>query len=83
MKCKESAKSRVLDLLAGGKCPQAVCDSLGIDQSTLWRWRQADRRFAEAVADAIFRRRHGKELARLEAQVTALEAQFGDALPCR
>lgn len=80
---KKNLKAKVIELLSQGRCLQAACDQLAVNQSTVWKWRQDDRRFAEAVAEAIFLRRHGKELARLRSQVAALEAQFGGALTCR
>lgn len=42
-------KKKVLELLGGGLPFKDICQGLGKDESTIWRWRQTDVVFGEAV----------------------------------
>ena len=77
-------KTKVLDSLERDWRLQAASDRAGVDQSTVWRWRQADRIFDISVRECRFWTLHAKEAARVMATAAKIGARFERAgMLCR
>ena len=51
---KKNLKPKILKLLDRNWRLCVACDKLGVDQSTVWRWRKVDITFAEEIREARY-----------------------------
>lgn len=53
MKKTDKAKAELLDQLRKTPIIQIACEKLGINRTTLYRWRAENKEFAQAIDDAL------------------------------